>query len=718
MLPAMAAATPANRDARPTGSPPPSFVFQLVSTAGTSDELVLPVEAEGVANALGAGGGWKAVLNATLQDSAVVMREVALDPHAAARNACRGAPLATWHPEAGWIALLEGNAKRTKVVRGDAIASWVPATQILDWLGEEPLEWFAIESGLAGATARAGQRLGPFQRLLEIIRPERQDVLAVVLYSAFIGLLTLAIPVAVQQLVNTVAFGGLVQPVIVLAFLLFLGLSIAASMSAFQAYLAEVLQQRVFVRACADLASRLPRVDASAFGSRSAPAFVNRFFDLVTLQKTGARLLLEGSAVLLQTATGLLILSFYHPLMLGLSVVLVASMAAVTLGFGRSATASAIRESSAKYDLAEWLEELVRHRTAFRSTAGRARASYRADALIAAWIGSRRRHYRTVLRQYSAALAMQAVVNTLLLALGGVLVVAGELTLGQLVASEIIVAAVVISFARLAKQFESYYDLLAAVDKIGGLLDLPLERADAGAVAPENGSPASLSASNLRVTLGSRTVLNGASLALAPGEKVALLGSAGSGKSALLDSLAGIRQPDAGYVALGGEDLRDLAPEAARDGIMLVREPQILPATITDNLTLACGGATMADARRALEQVGLIDEVRRFEDGMDTLLAADGAPLSRSQAARLEIARAVIAKPRVLLLDDAMLHVDDESIKPVMDLLFAPDAPWTLVVVSRGHRFLFPCDRAVRIVDGRIEEALMGHEPHAEEQTE
>ena len=157
---------------------------------------------------------------------------------------------------------------------------------------------------------------------MAIANPERSDVLAIFLYAAFSGLLSLAIPVAVQQLVNSVAFGGLVQPVVVLALLLLVGLAIAADLTAFQTYLSEILQRRSFVRACIDLAHRLPRLSERAFEGRSMPAYVNRFFDLVTLHKTGARLLLEGSGVILQTATGLLVLSFYHPLMLALSILL------------------------------------------------------------------------------------------------------------------------------------------------------------------------------------------------------------------------------------------------------------------------------------------------------------------------------------------------------------------------------------------------------------
>jgi ABC-type bacteriocin/lantibiotic exporter with double-glycine peptidase domain len=645
------------------------------------------------------GGDWEAALRATLDAPAALVRRVPLSVRDAAAAARKGAPLTTFREGTGWIALLERSRDRHAVLSAEGRTVWRTVREIereLGVSGDRAIDWLVVEAGLGGAAAPAGEKLAPFRRLMQVARPERRDIVAIVLYSAFIGLLTLAIPVAVQQLVNTVAFGGLLQPVVVLAFLLLMGLTIAASISAFQAYLAEILQRRIFVRACVDLANRLPRVAADAFGPGPAPAFVNRFFDLVTVQKMGARLLLEGSAVVLQTLAGLVVLSFYHPLMLALSVILVGSMGVVAFVFGRHATKTAIRESSAKYDLAEWLEELVRHQTAFRTRGGRERATSQADSLVAAWVDARRRHYRIVFRQFAAALGLQVVVNTLLLALGGFLVVSGELTLGQLVASEIIVAAVVAAFARLAKHFEAYYDLLAAVDKVGGLLDLPLERIRSARPDTSSERSGALAARGVTISFAGRKVLDRVSLDLAAGEKAALIGNAGSGKSVLLDVLAGIRAPDDGYVTLGGRDLRELDPGATHDSVLVVREPQILPTSVAANLTLARPDVSADEARAALDRVGLLDEVRALPDGLRTRLRTDGSPLSRSQAARLEIARAIVARPAALLIDDALLAIDDEALKPALDALFDESAPWTLLAVSREERVL---RRAQRIID-------------------
>lgn len=681
---------------------PPAFSMSLHNAAGCAGSPSLAESGDPrVSNPPPSAPSWQQAVRDQFRDPGVQLREIQLDPKGACATARPGTPLVTWSETSGWLALLDGNERGGRVCQPVASSSWMPMEALEADLGSAKRTWIAIESGLSAASRTGADGRGPLRRLLEIVRPQRGDVIAIVLYSAFIGLATLAIPIAVQQLVNTVAFGGLVQPVVVLALMLLIGLAIAASLSAFQSYLAELLQRRIFVRACVDLAHRLPRVTRDAFGHRPAQAYVNRFFDLVTLQKTGARLLLDGSSVLLQTTAGLLILSFYHPLMLGLSLVLVATMTAVVFS-GRGATPTAIRESAAKYDLAEWMEELVRHGTTFRTSAGRAHATSRADALITAWVTARRRHYRIVFRQFLSALGLQVLVNTLVLALGGYLVVSGEITLGQLVASEIIVAAVVSAFARLSKHFESFYDLLAAVDKVGGLLDLPLESTANGGFTTPSPGPAALAAHGVSATPGGRSALRNLNLRIERGERVALVGECGSGKSALVDLFAGIREPGSGYISLNDEDLRELAPEVVRDRIAVLREPQILPASVLENLCLAHPDARPEMAREALASVGLLEEIRELPDGMRTVLRPDGAPLNRSQASRLEIARVLIARPSVLILDDALVHLDDTALKPVLDAVLDPAAPWTVLVVSRDTRILDRCDRIIRLENGEL----------------
>lgn len=677
--------------------PAPAFVARLLGHAG--------LDVDAIERAAGARSGfsrsWQDALELRCRFAGVPTRELILSAREACETVRPGLPLATWLPSIGWLSLLETRGGRSRITTGEESERWLPQAEFLalcDSTGADPTHpWLVLEPTLPLAAASPGHGIPPLRRLIELVRPDRGDIMTIVLYAIFVGLLSLATPIAVQRLVNTVAFGGLIQPVAILALMLFAGLTLAGVLSVLQAYLAELIQRRVYVRACMDLADRLPRVDQNALAERHGPELVNRLLDLTTLQKSGAALLLDGTAVVLQTLAGLLILSFYHPLMFGFSGLLVAAIAFVLLGLGRGGTSTAIGESAAKYAVVGWMEELMRHSATFRGRTSREWAMQRADALATSWVTARRSHFRIVLRQIVGSAGLNVLVSSLLLGLGGALVVSGQLTLGQLVASEIIVAAIVASLARLGKQVESYYDMLASVDKLGILLDLPLERSQGRSPRRDSGQ-AELVVTDVRaISSTGEPLFEHLSLRVAAGERIGLLAKDARASSALLDLVCGLRHPDAGYVTLDGEDLRELRLDDLRDQVVCVRQPEIFAGTIADNLAIGIEPTSTDRLYEALEVVGLLHELRGMPDGLNTRVATNGWPLTRSQMGRLMIARAILCEPRVLALDDAFVYLDEGDRKHIAEAVLAPDAPWTALVVSSDPEILTRCTRLVRL---------------------
>lgn len=646
------------------------------------------------------GRGWFDELSVCCRERGFTTRGATLSVEEACEATRPGFTLATWDAERGWLAILEARRSKVRVADLAGVSRWTRTAKLEKSLGDdgstERRRWVVAEAGLSGASSsRSTEALTPSRRLLEILRPERAELIAIVVYAAFIGALSLAIPIAVQQLVNTVALGGLVQPVLVVALMLLAGLAFAAGLTGFQAFLAEMLQRRVFVRACIDLANRLPRVPIEALSDRHGPELANRFFDLIQLQKTGARVLLDVSTVLLQTVAGLIVLSLYHPLMLGLSLLLVVAMVTVVVPFARRATRSAIAESKAKYGVAAWMQELLRHGRTFRSTSGREFVRQKNEALVTDWVAARQLHYRTVFSQLMAALALQVVVNSLVLALGGLLVVSGQLTLGQLVASELIVSAVVAAFARLGKQLESFYDVLAAVNKLGQLLDLPTE--SEGSVVPtELDRTPEIELHALGYAHAGTRLLDGLSLRIAAGERIALISEDPRRDRALLEILSGLREPDRGYVTADGRDVRDHQPGWLRDAALCLEEKEFFSGSILENLRIGRDSVRIPEIDLALERVGLLEDIRALPDGLATQLVTHGAPLSGTQLARLMVARAMIQRPRILAVDARVLGHGD-SREALLDVLLEDDPPWTLLLSTSDPETAARCDRVIRL---------------------
>jgi ABC-type bacteriocin/lantibiotic exporter with double-glycine peptidase domain len=537
----------------------------------------------------------------------------------------------------------------------------------------------------------------PLKRLLGLFRPESHDVGLLVAYSAAVGFLGLATPLAVESLVTTVAFGTLLQPLLVLAAILLGCLTLAGALRGMQAYLAEVIERRLFVRMAVDLAERLPRTRLDYHDSHDGAEMVNRFFDIVTVQKAAATLLLEAVALILSTTISLVILAFYHPFMLAFDVLLIALLGGIIFGLGRGNVRTAIAESRAKYAMAAWLEELARQPAAFKFFRGPLLARERAEALAVEYLACRKVHFGIVIRQILAALLLQAGASTAVLALGGWLVINGQLTLGQLVATELMVTLVVGSFAKLGKHIQTWCDLLAACDKLGHLTDIPLEPSG-GEARCDGALPAAINAR--RLTYGwhpTHPILEDFDLQVAPGERVAVCGPHGSGKSTLVELLAGLREPVTGRVEFDHIDLRDVRREAARAHVALARGVEILDESILENVRMGRDELTISEVRWALEATGLLDDVLALPEGLQTRLRREGAPLSRSQALRLAIARAIVGGPRLLLVDETLDGLDPDALEVVLKTLCDPRAPWTLVLATRRPDVADRCDRVVEL---------------------
>lgn len=537
----------------------------------------------------------------------------------------------------------------------------------------------------------------PLRRLIALLRTERRDLWTVVIYAIGVGVLSLATPIAVMAVVNTTALATLTQQLIVLSLGLLAALGIAAVLRLLQTFVVEYLQQRVFVRVVNDLTYRLPRIDVRALDREHGPELVNRFFDVIIVQKSAATLLLDGITVILQTLIGLLLLGSYHQWLLGFDLFLIFSFIVLIL-LGLGATSTAIQESIAKYAVANWLEEIARHPVAFKLGGGPTFARQQADVLTQQYLNSRNRHFHIVMRQFGFALFMQAVSSVLLLVIGGYLVIQGQLSLGQLVAAELVVSLMVGTFTKWGKQLESYYDLLAAMNKLGHLMDLPLER-DTGDSPTHStkGTQVQFCGVSFQYDLYRNQVIQQFNETIESGSRVALMGRNGAGKTTILELLFGLRFPTRGHILIDGVDLRELQLEDYRRHSALVKGIEIFSGSVVDNVRMGRSFITNDEVRKSLEAVCLLDDVLDLPNGLQTFLGTGGSPLSLGQAERLMLARAMVAKPNLLILDETLDDMDQSIRQLVVPALFAPEAPWTLVVVTHSEEIARLCSRVIHL---------------------
>jgi putative ABC transport system ATP-binding protein len=526
------------------------------------------------------------------------------------------------------------------------------------------------------------EHISPQKRLLRLLKLESKDIWTLGIFTVVVSFLDLAIPLAVEQMVTTIGFASVVQPLIWIALLLFAILTLSAVIKALQVFIVEILQRRMIVRIVGDLAERLPRLERSAMDGIHGPELANRFFDVMTMQKATASLLLDLLALAIQTFAGLLLLAIYSPYLLAFDLILLMAMTVMIYALGRGGVRTAIEESLIKYRIAHWLQDIIGHPNAFQVHGGGSLAVDRANRLVVEYLSARRKHFAVLIRQSLFALLLYAISISALLSLGGWLVLNNALTIGQLVASVSVVAVVVGAFSKVGKSLESFYDLMAATDKVGPLI--------AGI------GPVDVRFRDLVLHTG-REHISIPNFTVGAGKRVAICCEGHSGKTMLLQTIAGLRNPHSGLCEIGGIDSRDVNRFADGSMVGIAAEVEIFHGTLQENITLNRLSIHDSDLREALQIAGLWDEVLSLPMGLDTMLQTDGFPLSRSQAHRLMIARAIVSRPRLLLIDGSLDKLGPRTRERVWKNLRSDLQPWTILVVTHDTPIINDCDKRIEL---------------------
>lgn len=487
-------------------------------------------------------------------------------------------------------------------------------------------------------------RLATMTRL--VLAPDRAFFWQAIVFGVAISVLTLAVPISVQILIGSVANTALLRPVVVLGIVLLALLALYGLLIGAQAHLMDVFERRLFARVTQEIALRSIHARYADVEAVNREELANRFFEIVTIQRNMPSLVINGSAMVLQTIVGVAVVSAYHPVFLMFNMVV---LLLVYLGWkvwAGGAIRSKLAASYAKFQVAHWLEELARANAFFKSARTVRFAVRESERVIAEYVQAHRRHFRFKFAQQIAFLALYAIASAALLGMGGWLVIESELTLGQLVAAELILSAVFISIARVSTMLEELYEVCAALYKLGDFFELPLETPVTGEPLPAG--PAGLSF-DAAVTVHRDREFR-LDLAIPAGAKVLAVVESYSLQKRMLDLVLAHVEPLRGAVLFAGRNIADLNRHALRDRIAVVDNSGVLERTLEENLGLGDPTITRAAMRDMLDLVGLEAVVNALPEGLETPLGAFGYPLSRSETVRLKIAAALLARPRLLVL--------------------------------------------------------------------
>jgi len=529
-------------------------------------------------------------------------------------------------------------------------------------------------------------------------RLERKIIILIVSYALAIAFFSLIIPLTVQELVSTFSYA--IQPIMVWTLtgvmgsvLLFVGL-----FKIFHFYAIEMLQRRIFARVTISMVQRMPQFRYQAY----KPRFANYFMETIFIQRALSAVFVDMVNVVVGGTVGMALLVIYHPAFILYNLLLMVGFAFTFFVMSRGAVRTHLAMSHAKYDVFNWVQEISRNLLHLKSTDSQPWLMQKTDDLVNAYTDTRKARFAVLLRQFLSAVGGMVIAQAGALAMAGWLLANGQITLGQLVAVEVVVSALIINFDSLIKSMAHVYYFFTGITELNQFFSAAQDEARTGTAVPLP-SP---SVHGVLVTCkGVSLVHNGVAvfenfnLEVAPGEKVGIYARTPAAKMALSRVLAGLEAPSGGVIQYNGVDIRYVDPSAINRcrSIMLDSQLNLLEGTIEDNIVLGrpyVSYDSLAWALRFTELEAIIESLPR---GIKTDVSALGEVIAPTHVVQILLARAILGRPQLLVFDGLLHSMDPALRETILRRLCGKQEPWSAIFVSTDPNLTEHTDRRVML---------------------
>lgn len=546
-------------------------------------------------------------------------------------------------------------------------------------------------------------RKNPITRILHILRLEKHEISSIYFYAILNGLVQLSLPLGIQSIISFVLGGSISTSLVILIILVVLGVLFNGFISVQQMRLIEKVQQQLFVRYSFEYANKIPRLDLKSVDRYYLPELVNRFFDTISLQKGISKLLLEIPTATIQIMFGTILLSFYHPVFIAFSVVLISLVGVILFYTSPRGMATSIEESDYKYRVAGWLEELARVVRSFKFSKGSSLNMKKTDELVSGYLKARTAHFKVLKVQYWTLISFKVLITAAMLIVGSILLINQQLNLGQFVAAEIVILLVLNSVEKLILHLDKVYDVLTSVEKLGKVTDQPVDN-DGKIMFPDRHEGVAVQVQNLNFDYDTTPVLKGISFNIQSGQKVAVMGADGSGKSTLLRVISGAYTEFSGGILIDNIPIRNYHADSlrAKTGIYLSAQ-DIFQGTVLENITMGDKNISPNEVMRLSEKVGLKDFLEEQQDGFETELDPVGKRLSRTVIQKILLLRTLVNEPRLLLLEEPWTGFERDMAEQIKAYLLGQKL-CTVIVATNDADFASRCDLVLYLKDGQLVE--------------
>lgn len=545
----------------------------------------------------------------------------------------------------------------------------------------------------------------PIERFKSLIKADKKDVYQLLIYSIIGGLISLSIPLGIQAIINFIQAGKVSTSWIVLVIIVVTGVAFVGILKIMQFRITENLQQKIFVRSSFEFAYRFPKIKFEQLYSFSPPELANRFFDTITVQKGFSKLILDVSTAALQIVFGILLLSLYHSFFIFFGLLLLVLLYLIFKINFDSGLNTSLKESKYKYKVAHWLQEIARNNLSFKNGKLFDFSLQKNDKLVNEYLQHRESHFKILRRQFIQLTSFNVLISAGLLIIGGTLVLSQQMNIGQFIAAEIVIITIIAAVEKIFYGLELFYDVITSLEKLGTVVDLDLEKekVETNYLLLQNDINISTEQLTFQFPDADLPVLKDVTLSIKTGERVLIQGENGSGKTTLIRLLSRLIEPSAGTIFINNTNYKKFSFEEYRSKIGIITlKDTTFEGTILENITCSCPSVTLAEVSEVLEKLDLMPLIKSLPLGLETPLISEGKRVNSSAIQKILLARVLVAKPKILFLEEPVDKLDKKTAGKVIDMLTDSSQPWTLVVISKSKYWKEKCNKIVTLEKGKI----------------
>lgn len=534
------------------------------------------------------------------------------------------------------------------------------------------------------------------EKFYQIIRLDRADISAIYTFAIMAGMVQLSLPLGIQTIISFVMAGSFSASIIVLILLVVSGTFVNGLLQVRQLEIIEKLQQKIFLRYGLEFSDRLPKLDNEQMDNYYLPELVNRFFDTISLQKALEKLLLDLPAAIIQILLGLLLLSFYHPVFIVFGIILIFIIIVILYFTSPLGLALAMQSSDYKYKVAAWLQETARVVKSFKYATSELHIT-RADELIGGHLDARTRYFKILLIQFWSLISFKTIVTAAMLIVGSILLVTQKINVGQFIAADIVIIAIIGSVEKVIISLDKVYDALVSVEKLAKITEATTETG--GAVRLDN-IPEGLSIQfrNTGYTYpDGHKVLDNINFNIDAGQLVHIKGKSGSGKSTLLRLLTGAYKCTDGSILVDRQPINNYSLKSLRNttGIFL-NSQDIFAGSLLENITMGNPDITLTEVYDNVEKIGLTAFVQSSKQGIYLLLDPFGKRLPKEIKQKILLLRVMLGSHRLILLEEPFEYLDQLTAATCINWLKKMPGS-TILIASHDEKISRHCNTVLNL---------------------